>query len=294
MNQPASKDPSMDEILSSIRQIIADDEPPADEVMAEPEALATEITADEPDIDPTSMIEEPAQPVAAARPQVLEVEEEPLTLSTEQMLNPPKQSVGMPDPELDVAEDAPLALSTEQMLNSPSAAKSEIPKEMMRAAPPPEEYVAEFSDAISEDVAMVVPDDIAFISDDDAEGDPTETDLDALVAEVDIASLDEAFVAPEVEAPVFEEVPAPSPLPDPTLTTQMSDELLEPTTQAAAKSAFGQLDALTMASGNGQTVEDLIREMLRPMLKGWLDENLPGVVEKLVQREIERVSRGNR
>ncbi len=36
----------------------------------------------------------------------------------------------------------------------------------------------------------------------------------------------------------------------------------------------------------------LIREMLRPMLKTWLDDNLPGIVERLVAAEIERVARG--
>jgi uncharacterized protein len=36
----------------------------------------------------------------------------------------------------------------------------------------------------------------------------------------------------------------------------------------------------------------LVREMLRPLLKAWLDENLPGMVERLVRSEIERVARG--
>jgi cell pole-organizing protein PopZ len=40
------------------------------------------------------------------------------------------------------------------------------------------------------------------------------------------------------------------------------------------------------------TLEDVVRETLRPMLKSWLDENLPGVVERMVQAEIERVTRG--
>lgn len=39
------------------------------------------------------------------------------------------------------------------------------------------------------------------------------------------------------------------------------------------------------------TLEDITRELLRPMLKTWLDQNLPRIVEKQVQREIERVSR---
>ena len=43
---------------------------------------------------------------------------------------------------------------------------------------------------------------------------------------------------------------------------------------------------------NDVTDEDLVKEMLRPMLKSWLDENLPPMVERLVRQEIERVSRG--
>jgi cell pole-organizing protein PopZ len=39
-----------------------------------------------------------------------------------------------------------------------------------------------------------------------------------------------------------------------------------------------------------RTLEDLTREMLRPMLKSWLDENLPRIVERLVRAEIDRVS----
>ena len=39
------------------------------------------------------------------------------------------------------------------------------------------------------------------------------------------------------------------------------------------------------------TLEDVVRETLRPMLKSWLDENLPHVVERMVQAEIERVAR---
>ena len=41
-------------------------------------------------------------------------------------------------------------------------------------------------------------------------------------------------------------------------------------------------------------IEDSIREMLRPLLKQWLDDNLPVIVERLVRQEIERVARGRR
>ena len=41
-------------------------------------------------------------------------------------------------------------------------------------------------------------------------------------------------------------------------------------------------------------MESLTREMLRPMIKTWLDENLPSLVERLVRAEIQRVARGGR
>ena len=43
--------------------------------------------------------------------------------------------------------------------------------------------------------------------------------------------------------------------------------------------------------GNGKTMEDLVKEMLRPMLKEWLDKNLPPMVERFVEREIVRLTR---
>jgi cell pole-organizing protein PopZ len=41
----------------------------------------------------------------------------------------------------------------------------------------------------------------------------------------------------------------------------------------------------------GRTLEDVVRELLRPLLKEWLDENLPAIVEEKVQAEVERISR---
>jgi cell pole-organizing protein PopZ len=67
--------------------------------------------------------------------------------------------------------------------------------------------------------------------------------------------------------------------------------LISSTTSAAVDSAFNSL-AHTVLVQNARTLEDLVREMLRPMLKTWLDDNLPGLVERLVRAEIERVSRG--
>jgi hypothetical protein len=62
-------------------------------------------------------------------------------------------------------------------------------------------------------------------------------------------------------------------------------------TATVVNSAFNSL-AQTVLSSNARTLEDLVKEMLRPMLRSWLDDNLPGLVEKIVRAEIERVSRG--
>jgi cell pole-organizing protein PopZ len=67
--------------------------------------------------------------------------------------------------------------------------------------------------------------------------------------------------------------------------------LLSPRTTAAVDAAFNSL-AHTVLTQNSRTLDDLVREMLKPMLKAWLDDNLPNVVERLVRAEIERVSRG--
>jgi uncharacterized protein len=67
--------------------------------------------------------------------------------------------------------------------------------------------------------------------------------------------------------------------------------LLSPKADASVSGAFSAL-AHTILAQNARTLEDLVSEMLRPMLKEWLDDNLPPLVERLVKEEIERVSRG--
>ena len=97
-------------------------------------------------------------------------------------------------------------------------------------------------------------------------------------------------------APSREPPPAPAALPSraPAMTQAMThDDLMSPTATAAVSAAFGSL-ATTILSENARTLEDLVQEMMRPMLKDWLDENLPGLVERMVRAEIERVSRGGR
>jgi len=68
--------------------------------------------------------------------------------------------------------------------------------------------------------------------------------------------------------------------------------LLSRQTTAAVDSAFNAL-AHAVRKQNSQTLEELVRETLQPRLKSWLDDNLPGLVERMVRAEIERVSRGH-
>jgi cell pole-organizing protein PopZ len=153
-----------------------------------------------------------------------------------------------------------------------------------------------------------------------------QTEIDAMLAQLqassppapapepaasDILDLTEQMAAP-APAPgfrtidgqsdvVFEETPLPEPPPPPRAVDdgrrhvpERRDHdrgLISAATTAAVDSAFNTL-AQTVLVQNGRTLEDLVREMLRPMLKTWLDDNLPGMVERLVRAEIERVSRG--
>jgi cell pole-organizing protein PopZ len=70
-------------------------------------------------------------------------------------------------------------------------------------------------------------------------------------------------------------------------------ELLSAATSASIAGAFSSLSN-TLLTGNARTLEDLVKDMMKPMLKTWLDDNLPSIVERLVKAEIERVARGGR
>jgi len=72
--------------------------------------------------------------------------------------------------------------------------------------------------------------------------------------------------------------------------TNIEAGLLSREATAAIGSAFNALTETVKK--HEPTLEDLVHETLRPMLKSWLDENLPSVVERMVQAEIERVTRG--
>jgi uncharacterized protein len=71
------------------------------------------------------------------------------------------------------------------------------------------------------------------------------------------------------------------------------ERLLSSEASHAASTSFGNL-AHTVLAQNARTLDDVVLELLRPMIKGWLDDHLPPIVERLVRAEIERVARGGR
>jgi cell pole-organizing protein PopZ len=230
MNQPAkSHEPSMEEILASIRRIIADDD-------AKAPATAAAVQASTPSPAPA----------------------------------PPAMQVMPPSP-------------IEFLRDIPPAAPS----------PPPAPVVhEEVSDILELTEEMRAP-----------EPEPAAPSFTTIDAQPDVVFTD---TAPELDEPEPEpEMPVPA-----THAVEMSDydpleaarqtlseqvemdrPLLSRSATAAVDSAFASLTH-TVLSQNARTLDDLVKDMLRPMLKSWLDDNLPSLVERLVRAEIERVSRG--
>src|SRR5437763_1289826 len=123
----------------------------------------------------------------------------------------------------------------------------------------------------------------------------TEPSMEEILASIRrIIADDEAKPPPALESA---ESPPPRPTPSPASFNAPplppQQPILAQSTVSAVESAFNSL-AHTVLSSNARTLEDLVKEMLRPMLKSWLDDNLPGLVERIVKAEIERVSRGGR
>ncbi len=106
-------------------------------------------------------------------------------------------------------------------------------------------------------------------------------------------------VAASVESPVFQ-------APEPTAAVAAEMEASLPPAQLVSASplmseaagaqvtrSFEELAAI-VDGGPRRSLDELAQEMLRPMLQEWLDDNLPTLVERLVREEIERVARGPR
>jgi uncharacterized protein len=77
-------------------------------------------------------------------------------------------------------------------------------------------------------------------------------------------------------------------------TVQRSEEpLLSPEADEAVALSFGALTA-DLDVRSAELADSMVRDMLRPMVKQWLDDNLPTLVERLVREEIQRVARGRK
>lgn len=270
MNKPAPKEPSMDEILSSIRQIIADDDaagaPRRPSIQAAPPPMeATPARqADSLDRDLSDMLDD-IEPLALSAAQIVETDNDDVggfsfdSLLADTAVEEDPMAAAVAAPQLVEPEDIAFDLS--------AVDQADEDDDLPAFDPPPAPVVARAPEPAPAPEPVFAPE-------------------------------PEPVFAPEPEPePVFAPRVAPAavaqaaPLPDPTLTTSMADQLLEPATQAAVRSSITKLNNLGLGNA-GATIESLMRDMLRPMLKEWLDENLPSVVERMVEKEIARVSRG--
>jgi uncharacterized protein len=248
MTQPAKvQEPSMEEILASIRRIIADDE--AKPAGAEKPAGAAAVAKPEAPARPAVMKDIPPSAIApAAKP-----------AAAPKAAPPPKPAPPPPPPP------EPAAVSNNQddidaMLANLDAVAPEV---AIRPAVEPDADVFELTD----DMALPDPPPAA----------PTFSKQEPR-ATVEFPEVKASRREPGYEPPPFE-------------SAQPARQILSHSTISAVESAFNSL-ANTVLSNNARTLEDLVKEMLRPMLKSWLDDNLPGLVERIVKAEIERVSRG--
>jgi cell pole-organizing protein PopZ len=102
---------------------------------------------------------------------------------------------------------------------------------------------------------------------------------------------------------VYPSEPAPEPAPAPTPTSdadpiqgfsrdEVADNLVGDQAASLAATAFGSLSSALLLPKDGRTLEDVVRELLRPLLKEWLDQNLPRIVETKVEEEVHRIARG--
>jgi cell pole-organizing protein PopZ len=265
MNKPAAKEPSMDEILSSIRQIIADDDE-----SAAPRRPSLQVAPD------------PMEATAVS----LEDDSEPLALSSAQIV-----------PEAEAAAD----MGFEALLADAQAETAEA-EEAPRLVVPDD---VSFDSAVPDSGALDLPSfDPAPAAAEEAEASAEpefspEPEVETAPV-LSAVSIDEDLVVAEPVAFARPSLAAASPMPDQTLTADIAEGLLETTTKAAIRGSIGKLGAAGIGVvpspglGNANlTIETMVREMLRPMLKEWLDENLPSVVERMVEKEISRVARGD-
>lgn len=105
-----------------------------------------------------------------------------------------------------------------------------------------------------------------------------------------------AAVAPEPEPEPAAVAPEPAPAPPPVAAEPKEQSLVSDLAASATTGSFAQLSQkVTSVHGvpmgaSARTLEEVVKELLKPMLKAWLDENLPPLAERLVEREIAKLA----
>lgn len=141
------------------------------------------------------------------------------------------------------------------------------------------------------------------LSEDEAAPAAAPADEDVLVLESSMMRSDLPTPAPSTESAAADPPPvasgrppsAPEPPDEAEPMPPSGAGLVAPETAAAAAASVAGLvrtlasDRALQVRAGGPTIEDLVRQMLRPLLKDWLDANLPALVERQVRAEIERV-----
>lgn len=258
MAEKAQQEPTMEEILSSIRKIISDDGPPEDKPQAE---ASTEVDGfemrddDTDDLDDLSFDDDDT--FEAALP-----EDEAGVL--EALTAEPEEAFGD-----DVFETEPAAF--------------EASNDSFEELPPLDDLSAFEIDEPQDDGIVETP------------------SFEAAEPEIEETPAFEAFqpepVVEETPEPVFAAAPEPTPEPEPVFKEEpapmASSTLTDDKTAAAAAGSLSKLLSKVEfgeEAGGNNTIEGLVREMLRPMLKEWLDENLAGIVDKHVEAEVKRIA----
>jgi len=250
----------MEEILASIRRIIADDEakPAVAEKLASPSAPAKPEppAAKEPAAKTPAAKDPAAKDLAAKATAMKDIPPSAIAPAAKPAAAAKPAPPPAPEPVVSNSQD-----DIDAMLASLDAA---TPEEEIRPAQPD----ADVFDLTDE---MALPDP------------PAASSFHKIDPQDDLEFAENAAARALNRPPSYEPPPFESAAP--------AQQILSRSTVSAVESAFNSL-ANTVLSNNARTLEDLVKEMLRPMLKSWLDDNLPGLVERIVKAEIERVSRG--
>ncbi|ABS64612.1 conserved hypothetical protein [Parvibaculum lavamentivorans DS-1] len=188
---------------------------------------------------------------------------------------------------------------------APPPAPESLYEEPAPEPEPVEDDILELTEALPEEPAAPAPTYMPepdFNDDDIQFADPVPQPQPEPVAELEPVYQPEPEPAPAVATgiapqpePVAEDEPETAfeePVMSADSAPSKASPLLSSDTESAASAAFGALaNSLMTSSGGSRTLEELVGDLLRPMLKEWLDENLPSLVERLVAEEIERVAR---